>query len=109
MDEPIFIFVFYLILAMGFISLIWLRRGFISISDKIIRKLFIYLLSLTLVCFIYAGWKFIGIWSMNGESLITTFIDALFITVFFALISGAALCSKQIGELYGFKVAGVKK
>ena len=108
MDEPIFIFVFYLVLAMGFISLVWLRRGFISISDRILRKLFAYLFFLALVCFIYAGWKFMLVQNIDSNSLANTPIDAIFITVFFAVISGVALCSKQIGDMYGFKVRGVK-
>lgn len=109
MNEPVFIFVFYLILAMGFISLVWLRKGFVSITDKVIRKLFIYLLLLTLVCFVYAGWKFIWMQNTGVDAWVVTFVDAISITILFALISGAALCAKQIGQLYGFKVPEVGK
>ena len=109
MSELIFIFVFYLILAMGFISLVWLRKGLIGITDKVIRRLFIYLLLLTLVCFMYAGWKFVWVQNIYTNLWITAFVDAIIITTLFALISGAALCAKQIGELYGFKVSEVRK
>ncbi|MBN2518315.1 MAG: hypothetical protein JXB14_05700 [Candidatus Altiarchaeota archaeon] len=94
---------------MGFISVVWLRKGLRSISDNLIRRMFTYLVLLTFVCFIYATWKFILLQNMSSEALIITFTDAIIITSLFALISGAALCAKQIGELYGFKVGEVRK
>jgi hypothetical protein len=104
MDDVALLAVLYLVISMGFISIVWLRRGMVGITDRVIRGLFRSLTAMTTVALIFAIWIFISMRMGTTEEAFYWVITTVSLVAIFALISNAALAAKRIGDLYGFKV-----
>ncbi len=104
MDEVIISAVAYVIVAMGIISLAWLRKANQGITDYLISRMFRYLIALSGVAIMFAVWIMISAHTMVIDELSNRYMIALFLVIMFLLISGAALAAKRIGDLYGFAV-----
>jgi len=104
MDDVVLAVIIYLIIAMGFISLAWLRKAGKSITDTLISGLFRYLVALTIVAIVFACWimALSKMGPLAGQE--NFYVISIFLVALFALISGSALAAKKIGEMYGFAV-----
>lgn len=108
MDDAVFSIIIYVILTMGLFSMAWFRTGMKGITDKMLKDLFRYLSALTMVTIVFTiGILFIEI--MSASSLVYRTIIAISLVSIFALISGAALSVKKIGDVYGFNVPDTKE
>lgn len=104
MDDVVLLGIVYLVISMGFISILWLRRGVAGITDRVISGLFRSLIAMTAVALVFSIWVFVS--TKTGVTYES--VTLLLLVAIFALISRAALTAKQIGELYGFKVTDRK-
>ena len=102
MDDAILVVIIYLIIAMGFISLAWLRKAGKGITDTLISNLFRYLVALTIVAIVFACWIMVllKMEKLAGDS--NFYVVTIFLVALFALISGSSLAAKRVGEMYGF-------
>jgi len=95
------------VLAIGALSLYWVMRGMSGITDTLIKKLFSYMLALIIalitVSLVFVIWISISTELLPANRAMGS-LTYLFIVAILALISGAALAAKRIGDVYGFKV-----
>ncbi len=107
MTDTVFMAAFAAVLAIGAISLYWVMRGMSGITDTLIKKLFSYMLALIIalitVSLVFVIWISISTELMPANKAMGS-LTYLFIVAILALISGAALAAKRIGDVYGFKV-----
>lgn len=103
MDDLIFSIILYVIMAMGILSVAWMRSGMKGITDDLLKRLFRRLVALTMIAIVFAAWILISEISV-GSQTVHRFVISISLVGMFALISGAALSVKKIGDTYGFNV-----
>ncbi len=103
MDDLIFSLILYVVMAMGMLSVAWFRNGMRGITDPLFKSLFRYLTALTILAVIFAIWVLVS--GLRQPELLTNrFVTSISLVAIFALLSGASLAVKKIGDMYGFKV-----
>ena len=97
--------VIYIIAALGFISLIWVRKGMRGISDPLINGLFQRVVLLIIVGIAFAAWNFTVVTKLVsvGNEVYMSF-GSLFLVLLFMAISNIAMSIKKIGDTFGFTV-----
>lgn len=107
MTDTVFMAAFAAVLAIGALSIYWVKRGMSGITDGLIKKLFSYMLGLIValitVSLVFVMWVSISTELLPANKAMGS-LTYLFIVAILALISGAALAAKRIGDVYGFKV-----
>ncbi len=95
------------ILAVGAVSVLWIRRSMKGVTDALIERLFNHVLALIIA--LAAVLLVLVIFLSTTEPVMdhngTGWALAMVLVVsMLALISGAAVDIKRIGDVYGFKV-----
>lgn len=107
MTDTVFMVALAAVLAIGALSLYWVMRGMSGITDTLIKKLFSFMLALIIalitVSLVFVIWISISTELLPANKAMGS-LTYLFIVAILALISGAALAAKRIGDVYGFKV-----
>ena len=107
MTDTIFLAAMLAVLAVGFVSVLLIRRGMKGITDALIKRLFNHALALVvalvavllvLVVLLSASKPVIDN-NSTGWSLVLILVVSML-----ALISGTAIDIKKIGDVYGFRV-----
>jgi hypothetical protein len=105
MEMVINALVVYLIASLGFISLIWVKKGMRGISDPLIEGLFQRVVLLIIVGIAFAAWNFLVVTKLISVSnYVYMSLESLFLVLLFMAISNIAMSIKKIGDTYGFTV-----
>jgi len=101
----IFHILLYLTIGMCFLSTVWIYQSMRKLTKGMLRKLLRYLLVITLWGLLFSIWVFsigVGWISLPNESFTMMTIGS-FIAGLFLIVSGIAIYTKKLGEIYGFK------